>query len=554
MDVKHTLPLLPLRDIVIFPSMVIPLFVGRDKSISSLNEVMKNNKKIILVTQKNSEVDDPKKTDVFTYGCESNILQLLKLPDGTVKVLVEGFKRVKIIDFKDDEKFITCTYEYQNDVIAPDEDLMPLAMIAVRRLEKLTSINKKISVETINNIKQLKDPTKIVDNIASHLNSTMSEKQQIFETVDVKKRLNGVIKIMENETSIIGVERKIRGRVKTQMEKTQREYYLNEQLKAIQKELGEIEDGKDETSSLNKAIIKSKMPKEVQKKCMNELNKLKNMSPMSAEATVVRNYLDWMIDVPWYKKDKIDIDLNKALKVLDEDHYGLEKVKERIIEFLAVQKRMEKSKGPILCLIGPNGAGKSTILHSIYGFTNIFSGQIEIDGKEITNMTPAQKLKSVGIAYILQDNSVFPDMTVEENLLMGGYIKDKTEESYQEVERIFEKYERLRNRRNQKAKVLSGGERRLLEISRALVMKPNVLLVDEPSIGLEPKYIDMVFEILRDLQQNEKKTIILVEQNAKKGLEFADIGYVLVSGQTAIAGKGNDLLNNPDVGRLFLGG
>ena len=211
-------------------------------------------------------------------------------------------------------------------------------------------------------------------------------------------------------------------------------------------------------------------------------------------------------------------------------------------------------KAQSLCLIGPNGAGKSTILHSIYGFTNIFSGKIEMDGKEITKLTPAEKLKSVGIAYILQDNSVFPDMTVEENLLMGGYIKDKTEESYQEAEKIFQKYERLRNRRNQQAKVLSGGERRLLEISRALVMKPSILLVDEPSIGLEPKYIDMVFEILRDLQQNEKKTIILVEQNAKKGLGFADIGYVLVSGQIAIAGKGNELLENPDVGRLFLGG
>ena len=212
------------------------------------------------------------------------------------------------------------------------------------------------------------------------------------------------------------------------------------------------------------------------------------------------------------------------------------------------------SKAQSLCLIGPNGAGKSTILHSIYGFTNIFSGNIEIDGKDITKLTPAEKLKSVGIAYILQDNSVFPDMTVEENLLMGGFIKDKTEESYDEAEKIFQKYERLRNRRNQPAKVLSGGERRLLEISRALVMKPSVLLVDEPSIGLEPRYIDMVFDILGDLQKNEKKTIIMVEQNAKKGLEFADIGYVLVSGQTAIAGKGDDLLSNPDVGRLFLGG
>ena len=212
------------------------------------------------------------------------------------------------------------------------------------------------------------------------------------------------------------------------------------------------------------------------------------------------------------------------------------------------------SKAQSLCLIGPNGAGKSTILHSIYGFTNIFSGQIEIGGKEITNLSPAQKLKSEGIAYILQDNSVFPDMTVEENLLMGGYIKDKTEESFEEAERVLQKYERLKNRRNQPAKVLSGGERRLLEISRALVMKPSILLVDEPSIGLEPKYIQMVFEILGDLQRNENKTIILVEQNAKKGLEFADIGYVLVSGQTAIAGTGDELLNNPAVGRLFLGG
>ena len=370
MDVKISLPLLPLRDIVVFPNMVIPLFVGRDKSISALNEVMKKDKKIILVTQKNSEIDDPKKTDVFMYGCEGSILQLLKLPDGTVKVLVEGIKRVKILDFKDNEKFIICEYSTHNDIINKEEDLFPLAATAIRRLEKLTSINKKVSNETINTIKQLKEPSQIADNIASHITATISEKQQIFETADVKKRLNTIIKIMENETSIIGVEKRIRGRVKTQMEKTQREYYLNEQLKAIQKELGEIEDGKDENTSLNKSIIKAKMPKEVEKKCLQELKKLKNMSPMSAEATVVRNYLDWMVELPWHKKSEVAIDLAKALDVLDKDHFGLEKVKERIIEFLAVQKRMDKIKGPILCLVGPPGVGKTSLGKSIAKATN----------------------------------------------------------------------------------------------------------------------------------------------------------------------------------------
>ena len=370
MEIKITLPLLPLRDIVVFPNMVIPLFVGRDKSISALNEVMKHDKKIVLVTQKNSEIDDPKSNDVYTYGCESNILQLLKLPDGTVKVLVEGSKRVKIVNFKDEEKFISCSFEYQKEIIENEDSLKTLAFSAIKKLEKLNSINKKISNETINNIRQLKEPLKIVDNIAAQISTTITEKQQLFETFDVKKRLENVIKIIDNETSIIGVEKRIRGRVKTQMEKTQREYYLNEQLKAIQKELGEIEDGKDETSNLNKAILKARMPKEVQTKCMNELKKLRNMSPMSAEATVVRNYLDWMIDLPWYKKDKVDINLDKALKVLEQDHYGLDKVKERIIEFLAVQKRMEKIKGPILCLVGPPGVGKTSLGKSIAKATN----------------------------------------------------------------------------------------------------------------------------------------------------------------------------------------
>ncbi len=370
MEVKFNSALLPLRDIVVFPHMVIPLFVGRDKSITALNEVMKKDKKIVLVTQKNSEVDDPKKNDIFNYGCESSILQLLKLPDGTVKVLVEGITRVKINEFQDNNEYLSCGYEKLSDVLSKDEDLMTLALNSIKKLEKLTSINKKISNETINNIKLLKDPSKISDNIASHLNATISEKQQVFETLDLKKRLNLINKIMDNETSIIGVEKRIRGRVKTQMEKTQREYYLNEQLKAIQKELGEIEDGKDETSSLNKAILRSKMPKDVEKKCMSELKKLKNMSPMSAEATVVRNYLDWMIDIPWFKKDKVDIDLNNALKILDEDHFGLEKVKERIIEFLAVQKRMNKIRGPILCLVGPPGVGKTSLGKSIAKATN----------------------------------------------------------------------------------------------------------------------------------------------------------------------------------------
>ena len=380
MDVKIEKPLLPLRDIVVFPNMVIPLFVGRDKSISALNEAMKRDKKVVLVTQKNSEVDDPKKIDVFMYGCEGNILQLLKLPDGTVKVLVEGSKRVKILDFKDNEKFISCEYSHQHDLIIKGEDLIPLAMTALKRLEKLTSINKKTSNETINSIKKLTDASHIADNIASHLTATISEKQHIFETMDVKKRLNSIIKIMENETSIIGVEKRIRGRVKTQMEKTQREYYLNEQLKAIQKELGEIEDGKDETSSLNKSILKSKMPKDVEKKCLAELKKLKNMSPMSAEATVIRNYLDWMIDLPWFKKSQVAIDLTKALAVLDADHFGLEKVKERIIEFLAVQKRMEKIKGPILCLVGPPGVGKTSLGKSIAKATNREFVRVSVGG------------------------------------------------------------------------------------------------------------------------------------------------------------------------------
>ena len=365
MSNENSFPLLPLRDVVVFPNMMVPLFVGREKSITALNEVMKTDKKFVLVTQKNSEVDDPKQKDVFSYGCQCAILQLLKLPDGTVKLLVEGIKRVKITEFNDSDKFITCKVSYCEDILNKTEDLYPLASIALRRLEKLSTVNRKVPNEIINNLKQIKEPSQIADNIASHLSISIQEKQQLLEILDVKKRINNIIKILEHEASIIGVEKKIRGRVRNQMEKTQREYYLNEQLKAIQKELGEIEDGKDEAGNLQKLILKAKMPKEITKKCMSELKKFKSMSPMSAEATVVRNYLDWMVDIPWHKKNKLYNDLNKAAKILDEDHYGLEKVKERITEYLAVQKRIDKIRGPILCLVGPPGVGKTSLGKSI---------------------------------------------------------------------------------------------------------------------------------------------------------------------------------------------
>jgi ATP-dependent Lon protease len=358
-------PLLPLRDIVVFPSMVSPLFVGRDKSIKALQEAMKEDKLIVLVSQKNSEIDEPESTDMYGYGCLSKVLQLLKLPDGTVKVLVEGKKRVKIREIKKENlNFLSCSIEIIEDTNKnKDSDLYAISLI--KKFEKLLILNKRDLSDSINSIKKLKDPSQVADNIASNLNLQIFEKQELLETIDLRKRLEKINKLVEKETSVISVEKKIRGRVKNQMEKTQREYYLNEQLKAIQKELGEIDEGKDEIAGLNKAIQKAKMPKLALEKCMAELKKLKSMSPMSAEATVVRNYLDWMTELPWSNKSKINNDLKNAQSILDEDHFGLEKVKERIIEFLAVQKRIQKLKGPILCLVGPPGVGKTSLGKSI---------------------------------------------------------------------------------------------------------------------------------------------------------------------------------------------
>ena len=370
MKASYLKPLLPLRDIVIFPSMVVPLFVGREKSIKALQEVMKTDKSVVLVTQKNSEIDDPMGRDLYQYGCISKVLQLLKLPDGTVKVLVEGEKRIKILNHNEENKdFLTCEVEIADDQNVSKE-LEPLALGLVKKFEKLQVLNKKELNDGSNNIKNLKDPSQIANNISSNLNIQIFEKQELLEILDLKKRLEKIHQLIEKETSVLSVEKKIRGRVKNQMEKTQREYYLNEQLKAIQKELGEIDEGKDELTTLSRAISEAKMPKFAKEKCLSELKKLKSMSPMSAEATVVRNYLDWMTDLPWSNKSKINTDLKNAQKILDEDHYGLEKVKERIIEFLAVQKRMQKMKGPILCLVGPPGVGKTSLGKSIAKATN----------------------------------------------------------------------------------------------------------------------------------------------------------------------------------------
>ena len=365
MTLSNSKPLLPLRDIVIFPSIVTPLFVGRKKSIKALEEVMKSDKSMVLVTQKNSEVDDPQEEHIYSYGCLSKVLQLLKLPDGTVKVLVEGLERVKILEIdKDNKKYLNCKISIipsEND----NEDTRAFASSLIKKFEKLSTLSKKDIADFSKTLKSLKNTSQVADNISSNLNIQIFEKQKLLELNDVKKRLEKIYEIIEKETSLISMEKRIRGRVKNQMEKTQREYYLNEQLKAIQKELGEIEEGKDEASSLSKSIMKAKMTKEAQSKCMSELKKLKSMSPMSAEATVVRNYLDWMIDLPWNNKSKILKDLNSAQAILDEDHYGLEKVKERIIEYLAVQKRIDKLKGPILCLVGPPGVGKTSLGQSI---------------------------------------------------------------------------------------------------------------------------------------------------------------------------------------------
>ena len=359
------LAVLPLRDIVVFPHMIVPLFVGREKSVRALEAVMKDDKQILLVAQKNAAQDDPSVDDIYRVGTVSTILQLLKLPDGTVKVLVEGGKRAKITGFKDTDSYFEAFTEAMPDVGADAKELEALGRTVVSQFEQYIKLNKKIAPEVLVSLNQIEEPSKLADTVASHLNLKIAEKQELLEVSKVGDRLEKVFGHMESEIGVLQVEKRIRNRVKRQMEKTQREYYLNEQLKAIQKELGEGEDGKDENAELEARIKKTKLSKEAREKAMQELKKLKTMSPMSAEATVVRNYLDWMLSIPWKRRSKIRNDVVAAEAVLEADHYGLEKVKERIIEYLAVQARSPKVRGPILCLVGPPGVGKTSLGKSV---------------------------------------------------------------------------------------------------------------------------------------------------------------------------------------------
>jgi len=367
---ENTLSVLPLRDIVVFPHMIVPLFVGREKSVKALEHVMPESKQILLLTQRSPGEDDPGPADLYEIGCLGTILQLLKLPDGTVKVLVEGGRRVKVKKYADRTDFLEASIEELAEEPVGADDIEPLARAVVSQFEQYVKLNKKIPPEVIVSINQIEDTAKMADTISAHLALKIEEKQQLLELSSLGERLEKIFGFMEGEIGVLQVEKRIRNRVKRQMEKTQREYYLNEQMKAIQKELGDGEGGFDEMEELDKKIAATKLSKEAAEKVQHEMKKLRQMSPMSAEATVVRNYLDWILSVPWGKRSRVKKDIKEAKKILDQDHYGLEKVKERILEYLAVQQRATKIKGPILCLIGPPGVGKTSLGQSIAKATN----------------------------------------------------------------------------------------------------------------------------------------------------------------------------------------
>ena len=365
-----SIPILPLRDVVVYPHMVIPLFVGREKSIQALEAAMNNDKQILLVAQKSAAQDEPTQDDLYEIGTVSSILQLLKLPDGTVKVLVEGNKRARIVNYLGQEEYFTAQIKEIDDEVVDDRESEVLVRSLTTQFDQYVKLNKKIPPEILTSLSSIEEADRLVDTIAAHMSLKLDEKQKILEVIDLRERVEHLMVLMESEIDILQVEKRIRGRVKRQMEKSQREYYLNEQMKAIQKELGDMDDVPNEMDDLEKKIEKAGMSKEALKKAKAEFAKLKMMSPMSAEATVVRNYLDWMVAVPWKKRSKIRNDLSKAAEVLEADHYGLDKVKDRILEYLAVQQRMKNMKGPILCLVGPPGVGKTSVGKSIARATN----------------------------------------------------------------------------------------------------------------------------------------------------------------------------------------
>ena len=365
---KEAYPVLPLRDIVVFPYMIVPLFVGREKSINALEEVMRADKQILLAAQKNAGDDDPAPDAIYQMGTLASVLQLLKLPDGTVKVLVEGTARARVLRYLDNADYFEAEVERVNETVGSKDEIEALARSAVSQFESYVKLNKKISPEVLGTIGQIDDYSKLADTVASHLAIKIADKQEMLEITALSERLERVYTLMESEISVLQVEKKIRSRVKRQMEKTQREYYLNEQMKAIQKELGDG-DERDDIQEFEEKIENTKLSKEARDKAQAELKKLKQMSPMSAEATVVRNYLDWLLSIPWGVKGKVKKDLVEAQQVLDKEHYGLEKVKERIVEYLAVQTRTNKLKGPILCLVGPPGVGKTSLGMSIANAT-----------------------------------------------------------------------------------------------------------------------------------------------------------------------------------------
>ena len=363
--VHNELTMLPLRDVVVYPHMVIPLFVGREKSILALEEAMANDKQILLIAQKSAAVDDPTPEDLYRVGTLSSVLQMLKLPDGTVKVLVEGSERVKIETIDESPGYFVCTYVPMSEEDLSSEETGALMRSSLTQFEQYVNLSKKIPSEVVSTVAGIDDPSRLADTLATHMTLSVEQKQQILETATVNERLENLLGLMESEIELFEVEQRIRGRVKKQMEKSQKEYYLNEQMKAIQKELGEVEEGGNDIEQLEAKIDEAGMPKFAFDKAKSELNKLKMMSPMSAEASVLRGYIDWMVSVPWKKRSKVRHDLLRAEKILNEDHYGLEEVKERILEFLAVQQRVKKLKGPVLCLVGPPGVGKTSLGESI---------------------------------------------------------------------------------------------------------------------------------------------------------------------------------------------